>query len=143
MSWLRDLRDKEPPEPMKPIGIIVIGNLAPDRHDLPKEKVRKALKREQFKTVNLGVSVSPEDFLSLAFENKANIIAISINTNKAKENLEKFIGLCEPLGPVLPYIIIGGSAVTIEDARKYGIIYGDSAEEAVKIAKSLVKGKKE
>ena len=46
------------PEPENPIGIVVIGNLEGDRaHDTPREMVRKALKRNGFKVVNLGKNV--------------------------------------------------------------------------------------
>jgi hypothetical protein len=44
MSWLKALREKEPPEPANPIGTVVIGTLHPDLIDTGKEVVRKSLK---------------------------------------------------------------------------------------------------
>ena len=52
MSWLKAMREKEPPEPDNPIGTVVIGNLQPDRMDTPKNMVRRSLKRAQFKTLD-------------------------------------------------------------------------------------------
>ena len=78
MSWLKGMLQKEPPEPTDPIGTVVIGNLHPDLMDTPKEMVRKALKRAQFKTVDLGKDVSPSAFAVKAKEVAADIIAVSI-----------------------------------------------------------------
>lgn len=51
MSWSKAIMEKEPPEPQNPIGTVVIGNLEPDMHELPREMVRKSLKRASFSTV--------------------------------------------------------------------------------------------
>lgn len=99
MSWLRAMMEKEPPEPENPIGIVVIGNLEGDRaHETAKEMVRKSLKKAQFKTVNLGKGVPADVFTSKAKEVNADIIAVSINTTPAKENLPKLISAIEAEG---------------------------------------------
>ena len=89
MSWLKSMMEKEPPEPENPLGIIVIGNIEPDMHDTAKEAVRRSLKRAGFKTIDVGKSVAPQVFVDKAKENNANIIAISVNTVPAKNNLAK------------------------------------------------------
>ena len=81
--------EKEPPEPENPIGIVVIGNIEPDMHDTAKEAVRRSLKRAGFKTIDVGKSVAPQVFVDKAKENNANLIAISVNTVPAKNNLAK------------------------------------------------------
>ena len=91
MSWLKSMMEKEPPEPENPIGIIVIGNIEPDMHDTAKEAVRRSLKRAGFKTIDVGKSVAPQVFVDKAKENNANIIAISVNTVPAKNNLPKLV----------------------------------------------------
>ena len=90
LSWLKAMMEKEPPEPENPIGIVVIGNLEGDRvHQSAKEMVRKALKRAQFKTVDLGKDVPCDTFVSKVKELNADIIAASVNTTPAKDNLPR------------------------------------------------------
>jgi methanogenic corrinoid protein MtbC1 len=144
MSFLKAMLDKEPPEPENPIGTVVIGNLEGDRvHDTAREMVRKALKRAQFKTVNLGKNVTPAVFASKAKEVNADIIAASVNTVPAKNNLAKLdetLKAAELKGKVI--LIIGGAAVKKEDAEAIGALYGKSKEEGVEIAKKAIAEKK-
>jgi methanogenic corrinoid protein MtbC1 len=134
--------EKEPPEPENPIGIVVIGNLEPDVHDASSEQVRKALKRAQFKVVKLGKKVPAEVFASKAKEVNADIIAVSVNTTPAKDNLPKLLPAIESTGlKDRVGLMIGGAAVQSEDAEKIGAIYGKTKEEAVAIAKKILEEK--
>jgi len=144
MSWLKAMMDKEPPEPENPIGIVVIGNLEGDRvHQNSKDMVRKSLKKAQFKTVDIGKNVPADVFASKAKELNADIIAVSINTTPAKDNLSKLIPAIEDEGlKGKVTIMIGGVAVEKEDADKIGALYGKTREEAVALAKQAIKEKK-
>jgi len=143
MSWLKAMLEKEPPEPEKPIGTVVIGNLEPDLHDTPKEMVRKALKRAGFKTVDLGKAVPAQTFASKAKEVNADIIAVSVNTKPAKDNLPKLDQALTEAGLKGKVILmIGGAAVKKEDADAIGALYGKSKEEAVAIAKKAIEERK-
>jgi len=134
--------EKEPPEPENPIGIVVIGNLEPDVHDASSEQVRKALKRAQFKVVKLGKKVPAEVFASKAKDVNADIIAVSVNTTPAKDNLPKLLPAIESTGlKDRVVLMIGGAAVKSEDAEKIGAIYGKTKEEAVAIAKKILEEK--
>ena len=142
MSWLKGLREKEPAEPTNPIGTIVIGTLHPDLIDTAKEMVRKSLKAAQFKTVDVGKSVSVEAFISKVKEANADIIVVTVSISGAKENLLKLISALEAEGlkgkvPVL----IGGAAVTKEDADIIGALYGKTREDAVSLAKKAIEQK--
>jgi methylmalonyl-CoA mutase cobalamin-binding domain/chain len=143
MSWLKSMMEKEPPEPENPLGTVVIGNIEPDMHDTAKEAVRRALKRAGFKTVDAGKSVAPQVFVDKAKESNADILAISVNTVPAKNNVAKLdealkaAGLKEKL-----IIIMGGAAVKKEDAEAIGAIFGKNKEEGVEIAKKAVAEKK-
>ncbi|MCZ2807741.1 MAG: cobalamin-dependent protein [Candidatus Bathyarchaeota archaeon] len=143
MSWLKSMMEKEPPEPENPIGIIVIGNLEPDVHEASSEQVRKALIRAQFKVVKLGKKVPAEVFASKAKEVNADIIAVSVNTTPAKDNLPKLLPAIESTGlKDRVGLMIGGAAVQSEDAEKIGAIYGKTKEEAIAIAKKILEAKK-
>lgn len=142
MSWLKSMMEKEPPEPENPIGTVVIGNIEPDMHDTAKEAVRKALKRAGFKTVDAGKSVAPQVFVDKIKESNANILAVSVNTVPAKNNIAKLDEALKAGGLKDKLIIImGGAAVKKEDAEAIGAIYGKNKEEGVAIAKKAVAGK--
>jgi methylmalonyl-CoA mutase cobalamin-binding domain/chain len=143
MSWLKSMMEKEPPEPENPIGTVVIGNIEPDMHDTAKEAVRRALKRAGFKTVDVGKSVAPQVFVDKVKESNADILAISVNTVPAKNNLAKLDEALKAGGLKEKVIIImGGAAVKKEDAEALGAIFGKNKEEGVEIAKKAVAGKK-
>jgi methylmalonyl-CoA mutase cobalamin-binding domain/chain len=143
MSWLKSMMEKEPPEPENPLGIVVIGNIEPDMHDTAKEQVRKALKRAGFKTIDAGKSIAPQVFVDKAKESNADIIALSVNTVPAKNNLAKFDEALKAAGlKDKVMIIMGGAAIKKEDADAIGALFGKNKEEGVDIAKKAMAGKK-
>jgi 5-methyltetrahydrofolate--homocysteine methyltransferase len=144
MSWLKAMREKEPPEPENPIGIVVIGLLEGDRiHKSAKEMVRKSLKGAQFKTVDLGKGALATKFASTAKGVNADIIAASMNTTEAKDNLPKLLSAIEAEGlKGKVAVMVGGAAVTKEDADKVGVLYGKKREDAVALAKKVMEEKK-
>jgi dimethylamine corrinoid protein len=134
------MMEKEPPEPANPIGTIVIGNIEPDMHDTAKEAVRRSLKRAGFKTIDAGKSVAPQVIVDKARESNADVLALSVNTIPAKNNLPKLdellkaAGLKDKIG-----IIMGGAAVKKEDADAFGALFGKNKEEAPELAKKAMK----
>lgn len=143
MSWLKSMMEKEPPEPQNPIGTVVIGNIEPDMHDTAKEAVRRSLKRAGFKTIDAGKSVAPQVFVDKARESNADIIALSINTVPAKNNLAKFDEAMKAAGlKEKVMVIMGGAAIKKEDADAIGALFGKNKEEGVDIAKKAMGQKK-
>jgi len=140
MSWLKAMMEKEPPEPENPIGIVVIGNLEGDRaHDTPRGMVRKALKRNGFKVVDLGKNVPASVFVSKAKETNADIIAVSINTQPAKQNILKLDEAIKNANFERKVtVMIGGAAVKKADVETIDAVFGRNKEEAVEIAKKAV-----
>ncbi len=139
MSFLKAMMEKEPPEPANPIGTVVIGNIEPDMHDTAKEQVRKALKRAGFKTVDAGKSIAPQVFVDKAKESNADIIALSVNTVPAKNNLAKLDEALKAAGLKGKIaLIMGGAAVKKEDAEAIGALFGKNKEEGVEIAKKAM-----
>ena len=143
MSWLKSMMEKEPPEPENPIGTVVIGNIEPDMHDTAKEAVRRSLKRAGFKTIDVGKSVAPQVFIDKAKETNADIIALSVNTVPAKNNLAKLDEALKAAGlKDKIMLIMGGAAIKKEDATAMGALFGKNKEEGVEIAKKAMAGKK-
>jgi 5-methyltetrahydrofolate--homocysteine methyltransferase len=143
MSWLKGMREKEPPEPLNPIGTVVLGTLHPDIMDAAKEMVRKSLKTAQFKTIDAGKGVSPKDFALKAKEANADIIVVTVGLSAAKDNLSKLLSEIENLGlKDKVAVMIGGAAVTKEDADRIGAMFGKTREEAVVLAKKAMEKKR-
>ena len=108
-----------------------------------KEAVRRQLKRAGFKTIDAGISVAPQVFVDKAKENNADIIALSVNTVPAKNNLAKLDEALKAAGlKDKVAIIMGGAAVKKEDADAFGAFFGKNKEEAVDIAKKAMAAKK-
>ena len=142
MSWLKAMREKEPPEPTSPIGTVVMGTLEPDIMTTAKDMVRRSLKMAQFKTIDVGRGVTPEVFASKAKETNADILVVSVLYSKAKKNLPKLMSALELEGIKNKIVVmIGGAAVTKEDADNLGILYGETREDAVLLAKNAIEQK--
>ena len=143
MSWLKAMREKEPPEPVNPIGTVVIGTLYPDIMDAAKEMVRKSLKAAQFKTIDAGRGISPTTLALKAREANADIIVVSMLLSAAKENLPKLVSAMETEGlKGKTTLMIGGAGVHKEDADKIGALFGKTREEAVVLAKRAIEQKR-
>ena len=138
MSWLKSMMEKEPPEPTNPIATVVIGNIEPDMHDTAKEAVRKSLKRAGFKMIDAGKSAPIDVFVQKIKENNAVLLALSVNTVPAKNNLPKLVEALKAAGLGNVKIIMGGAAVKKEDADAIGAFFGKNKEEAPEIAKKAI-----
>ena len=130
--------EKEPPEPTNPIATCVIGNIEPDMHDTAKEAVRKSLKRAGFKMIDAGKSAPIDVFVQKIKENSATLLALSVNTVPAKNQLPKLVDALKAAGLGNVKIIMGGAAVKKEDADAIGALFGKNKEEAPEIAKKAL-----
>lgn len=143
-SWVKGLAEKEPPEPTNPLGKVVIGTLAPDIIGTAKEMVRKSLKAAQFQTIDAGEGASVADFMSKIKAINADIVVVTVSVDGAKkalQNLVSSLGVEGFKGKVT--VMIGGAAVTQEDADKFGALYGKTREDAVALAKKVMAEKSE
>jgi dimethylamine corrinoid protein len=93
--------------------------------------------------VDLGKDVPSYVFASKAKELNADIVAVSINTISAKDNLSKLFSAIQAEGLTDKVtIMVGGAAVEKEDADKICAVYGKTREEAVALAKDAMEEKK-
>ncbi len=113
----------------KKLGIIVIGTVKGDIHDLGKNIVIGTLKSSGFEVYDLGVDVSPELFVEKVKEVEPDILGlscvISVGWDSLKETVEalKEAGLRDKVK-----IILGGGGVD-EEVMKFA-----GADAAVKDA---------
>jgi methanogenic corrinoid protein MtbC1 len=142
-SWVKGLAEKEPPEPTNPLGKVVIGTLAPDVIDTAKEMVRRSLKAAQFHTVDAGVGVSVATFMSKIKEVNADIVVVTVSVDGAKKPLAALVSALDAEGLKSKVtVMIGGAAVTQEDADALGALHGKTREDAVLLAQKAMEQKR-
>lgn len=124
----------------KSTGVVVIGTVRGDIHDIGKNIVAVMLEAAGFEVNDLGVDVSPEKFVDKTKESKAHIVAMSalltVTTPEQKNTVEAIskAGMRKNVK-----VAVGGAAVTPEWAREIGAEgYSDNAVDAVELFKKLV-----
>jgi len=102
-------------------GVVVIGTVKGDLHDIGKNLVAMMLEGQGFKIVDLGVSVTPEKFLQTVVEVKADILALSALLTTTMVEMENTIAVFKEKGlRDKVKILIGGAPVTQEFADQVG-----------------------
>ncbi len=95
-------------------GLVVLGTVEGDIHDLGKDMAKEVLMANGFEVHDLGVDVAPEQYLAESIRLQPDLVGLSIlistsypALNKAVNQLRNLI----PAGFKRPGIIIGGGAV--------------------------------
>lgn len=123
-------------------GTVVIGTIYGDAHDIGKNIVSAILAAHGIKVVDLGINVSPKQYIEAAIAENADIIAISslittslpyhrevINTLTDRGERDKF------------FVIVGGGPVTPEWTAQIGADgYGRDARDAALVVTQLLEG---
>ena len=123
---------------VQPVGIVVIGTVRGDLHDIGKNLVAMMLKGAGFRVIDLGVNVPAEKFVAAVTENGANILAMSALLTTTVVNMKEVIDLLRANG-IPAKVLIGGAPVTENFARQIGADgYSRNASIAVDTAKTLV-----
>jgi len=96
---------------MKRIPTVITGTVGMDAHVIGTKVLSRALREAGFKVVELGMQVSPEEFISVAQETRADAILMSSLYGMGELDLKDFNEkrLEAGLGEVLLYI--GGNLV--------------------------------
>jgi 5-methyltetrahydrofolate--homocysteine methyltransferase len=123
-----------------PRGIVVIGTVKGDLHDIGQNIVTMMLKGNGFEVHNIGPNSSPEKFLAKARETKANIIGLSALLTTTMPMQRETIKYLEREGYLEnAAVMVGGAPVTADWAEKIDADgYAPDAAHAVKLAKQLV-----
>jgi 5-methyltetrahydrofolate--homocysteine methyltransferase len=123
---------------VQPVGVVVIGTVRGDLHDIGKNLVAMMLKGAGFRVIDLGVNVPAEKFVAAVTENGANILAMSALLTTTVVNMKEVIDLLKANG-IPAKVLIGGAPVTENFARQIGADgYSRNASIAVDTAKSLI-----
>ncbi len=120
------------------IGIVVIGTVKGDVHDIGKEIVTIMLASDGFEVIDLGTDVEKEAYAKSVQEAGADIIAMSALLTTTREYMAEVIQYFRE-AELEVKIMVGGSAVSEEYAMEIGAdAYGKDAVDAVKKAKALI-----
>lgn len=121
-------------------GIVVIGTVKGDLHDIGKNLVAMMLESAGFKVTDLGVDVAPEVFLKAAVDYDADIVALSALLTTTKPMLRETISTLRGGESTKKIkIMVGGAPVTGEYAREIGADgFALDAGGATQSAKELV-----
>ncbi len=127
-------------EKAEDVGTVVIGTVQGDLHDIGKKIVAMMMEAAGFTVVDLGVSVSPEDFIAAIREHNPKIVGFSAllttTMNMQWETLKLIAaeGLREELK-----VFVGGAPISQTWCDKIGAdAYGADALVAVEKAKACV-----
>ena len=142
MDLLRPILEasKEPPR-----GIVVIGTVKGDLHDIGQNIVAMMLKGNGFEVHNVGANASPEKFIAKVREKKANLIGLSALLTTTMPMQRETIKILEKEGILdSAAVMVGGAPVTADWAEKIDADgYAPDAAHTVSLAKQLIDDLKE
>jgi 5-methyltetrahydrofolate--homocysteine methyltransferase len=119
-------------------GVVVIGTVKGDLHDIGKNLVSMMMEGAGFEVVDLGVDVDSEKFVKTAAEKSADVIALSALLTTTMPSMESTVKAVKEAG-MATRTIIGGAPVTQAFADQIGADgYSADAPGAVKLVKQLV-----
>jgi len=117
----------------------VIGTVQGDLHDIGKNLVAMLLKGANFRVVDLGTKVPPDQFVAAAREHNASIIGLSALLTTTMPAMKVTIEAAREAGLDTVKVLIGGAPTTAQFAEEVGADgFAPDAASAVDVAKQLV-----
>ena len=122
-------------------GRVVLGTVLGDLHDIGKNLVATMLTVGGFEVSDLGVNVTPLDFVKAAREQRANILALSSLMTASLPYQKEVIDLLREMGQRDKYyIVVGGGPVTPDFARRIGADgWAENAPQAADLCRRLLR----
>ena len=107
----------------KSAGTVILGTVKGDLHDIGKNLVGMMFEGAGFKLIDLGTDVDPEQFITAAQENDADIIAMSGLLTTSMPEMEKTVAAIKDANEnrnLNVKTMVGGPPVNAEFAAKIG-----------------------
>lgn len=122
------------------LGKVVIGTVQGDMHDIGKNVVATFLGGSGFEVYDLGLNVTPQQFVAAVREKKADILGLSALLTTTMPVMGQIIKDLEKAGLRSKVrVIVGGAPVTQEFAKFIGAdAYAHDGGEAIPVCKKLV-----
>jgi dimethylamine corrinoid protein len=119
-------------------GVVVIGTVQGDVHDIGKNLVKMMFEVAGFEVHDLGKDVELERFVQEQLRTNAEIVCLSAMMTTSMLGMERVIKMIREKNPNVK-IMIGGAPVTKEVVEKFGAdATADSASNALKEALKMV-----
>ena len=127
----------------EPLGRVALGTVKGDLHDIGKNLVGAMLEGGGFEVLDLGVNVSPEQFIAAVKEKKANIVAMSALLTTTMPSMKTTVDALKAAGVRDQVkVLIGGAPITRKYAEEVGADgYSESAAGAVAAAQKATAAK--
>lgn len=124
----------------QPVGRVVIGTVKGDLHDIGKNLVAAMLEGGGFEVIDLGVNVTPEQFVASVKEKNANVVAMSALLTTTMPAMKSTIEAIKQAGlRDKVKVLIGGAPITQRYAEEIGADgYSENAPSAVSLAKKAL-----
>jgi 5-methyltetrahydrofolate--homocysteine methyltransferase len=121
-------------------GVVIIGTVKGDLHDIGKNIVAAMLKGAGFKIIDLGIDVDAQKFVSAIKDNKPDLVGLSALLTTTMRSMKETIAAIDSSGfRGSVKIIVGGAPLTQDYANQIGADgFAPDAAQAVKIAKQLI-----
>jgi 5-methyltetrahydrofolate--homocysteine methyltransferase len=124
----------------QPVGRVAIGTVKGDLHDIGKNLVAAMLEGGGYEVIDLGVNVTPEQFVAAVKEKNANIVAMSALLTTTMPSMRTTVDALKQAGVREKVkILVGGAPITQRYAEEIGADgFTESAAGAVGLAKKVV-----
>jgi 5-methyltetrahydrofolate--homocysteine methyltransferase len=124
----------------EPVGRVALGTVKGDLHDIGKNLVRAMLEGGGYEVIDLGVNVTPEQFVAAVKEKKANIVAMSALLTTTMPSMKTTVDALKQAGVRDQVkVLIGGAPITQKYAEEVGADgYSESAAGVVAAAKKVL-----
>jgi 5-methyltetrahydrofolate--homocysteine methyltransferase len=120
-------------------GVIVMGTVKGDLHDIGKNLVGMMLEGGGFEVHDLGVDVEAKTFVEAVKQHNASIVGLSALLTTTMPAMEETVAALKEAGLNIK-VMIGGAPVTQAYADKIGASgYSEDAPSAVELARKLSK----
>lgn len=118
------------------VGTVVIGTVFGDIHDIGKTIVAMLLRARNFRVIDLGVNITPIQFVEAATRFNPDILALSASTTVTSLEIDPVIKLLTEKGIRTKIkLMVGGTAVSEQYAARIGADgYHATAQGAVETA---------
>lgn len=122
-------------------GVVVIGSVAGDIHDIGKNILSLLLQANGLEVHDLGRDVPSMNFVEKAQEVKAGVIALSALMSTTRAGQKDVIDVLEGMGLRKKFaVIVGGGSTTKEWAEEIGAdCWAETAEEGVSVVQGIMK----
>ena len=123
-----------------PVGKVVLGTVKGDMHDIGKNLVGIMLQGAGFEVHDLGIDVSPEQFLEAAGQDDVQLLAMSALISTTMPNMRRTIEALHKAGLTGRIkVLVGGAPLTQRYSDEIGADgYAPNAASAVDKARELI-----